>query len=102
MLDARVSPRHRRKEARRTRLSWSTTGKSQTPRDAATIGGATVGGAILGRILDDGDGDVIGGLVGAAAGTAAARQMIGKPLVVGDGAVLNMHLRAPIAVRVRN
>ena len=82
--------------------AWSTTGKSQTPKDAATIGGATVGGAILGRILDDGDGDVIGGILGAAAGTAAARQMVGKPLVVGDGAVLNMHLRAPIAVRVRN
>ena len=84
------------------KAAWSTTGKSQTPKDAATIGGATVGGAILGRILDDGDGDVIGGILGAAAGTAAARQMVGKPLVVGDGAVLNMHLRAPIAVRVRN
>ena len=84
------------------KAAWSTTGKSQTTKDAATIGGATVGGAILGRILDDGDGDVIGGLLGAAAGTAAARQVVGKPLVVGDGAVLRMHLRAPIDVRVRN
>ena len=84
------------------KAAWSTTGKSQTTKDAATIGGATVGGAILGRILDDGDGDVIGGLLGAAAGTAAARQMVGKPLTVGDGAVLRMHLRAPIDVRVRD
>ena len=58
--------------------AWSTQGKSQTPKDAATIGGATVGGAILGRILDHGDGDVIGGLLGAAAGTAVARQTIGQ------------------------
>ena len=53
------------------------TRKNQTPRDAATIGGAPVGGAILGRSLDDGEGDVTGGLLGAAAGTAAARQVVG-------------------------
>jgi type IV secretory pathway VirB10-like protein len=82
--------------------SWATRGKSQTPKDAATIGGATVGGAILGRILDKGDGDVIGGLVGAAAGTAVAHQKVGKPIVLGNGALLRMHLRAPIEVRVRS
>jgi type IV secretory pathway VirB10-like protein len=84
------------------RAAWATKGKSQTPKDAATIGGATVGGAILGRILDKGDGDVIGGLVGAAAGTALAKQKIGKPIVLGNGALLRMHLRAPIEVRVRS
>jgi hypothetical protein len=82
--------------------AWSTQGKSQTPKDAATIGGATVGGAILGRILDHGDGDVIGGLLGAAAGTAVAHQKVGQPITLGSGAVINMHLRAPIEVRVRN
>jgi hypothetical protein len=82
--------------------AWSTRGKSQTPKDAATIGGATVGGAILGRILDKGDGDVIGGLIGAAAGTAVAHQKVGQPIVLGEGAILRMHLRAPIAVRVRS
>jgi hypothetical protein len=82
--------------------AWSTQGKSQTAKDAATIGGATVGGAILGRILDHGDGDVIGGLLGAAAGTAVARQKVGQPIVLGSGAVIHMHLRAPIDVRVRN
>jgi hypothetical protein len=79
--------------------AWSATGRSQTARDAATIGGATVGGVLLGRALDKRDGDVIGGLVGAAAGTAIARQTVGKPIVVGPGAVLHMHLRAPIEVR---
>jgi hypothetical protein len=82
--------------------AWSTQGKSQTAKDAATIGGATVGGAILGRILDHGDGDVIGGLLGAAAGTAVARQKVGQPITLDSGAVINMHLRAPIEVRVRN
>jgi hypothetical protein len=82
--------------------SWSTRGKSQTPKDAATIGGATVGGAVLGRILDKGDGDVIGGLLGAAAGTAIAHQKVGQPIVLGEGAILRMHLRAPIEVRVRS
>jgi hypothetical protein len=82
--------------------AWSTQGKSQTAKDAATIGGATVGGAILGRILDHGDGDVIGGLLGAAAGTAVARQRVGQPITLDAGAVINMHLRAPIEVRVRN
>lgn len=82
--------------------AWATQGKSQTPKDAATIGGATVGGAILGRILDKGDGDVIGGLIGAAAGTAVARQKVGQPIVLDSGAILRMTLRAPIEVRVRN
>jgi hypothetical protein len=82
--------------------AWSTTGKSQTGKDAATIGGATVGGAVLGRILDKGDGDVIGGLIGAAAGTAVAHQKVGKPIVLGQGAVLRMTLRSPIEVRVRD
>ena len=82
--------------------AWSTQGKSQTAKDAATIGGATVGGAILGRILDHGDGDVIGGLLGAAAGTAVAHQKVGQPITLGSGAVIHMHLRAPIDVRVRN
>jgi type IV secretory pathway VirB10-like protein len=82
--------------------AWSTQGKSQTPKDAATIGGATVGGAILGRILDHGDGDVIGGLLGAAAGTAVAHQKVGQPITLGSGAVIHMHLRAPVEVRVRN
>ncbi len=82
--------------------AWSTEGKSQTTKDAATIGGATVGGAILGRILDHGDGEVIGGLLGAAAGSAVAHQKIGQPITLGSGAVIDMHLRAPIEVRVRD
>ncbi|HVR31019.1 MAG TPA: hypothetical protein VMS86_15970, partial [Thermoanaerobaculia bacterium] len=81
--------------------SWSVRGKNQTPKDAATIGGATVGGAILGRIFDKGDGEVVGGLVGAAAGTALARQKVGQPIVLDTGEVVSMTLRAPIEVRVR-
>jgi type IV secretory pathway VirB10-like protein len=82
--------------------AWSTSGRSQTMKDAATIGGATVGGAVLGHILDHGNGDVLGGLLGAAAGTAVAHQKIGQPIAVGSGAVIRMHLRAPIDVRVRS
>ena len=81
--------------------SWSIQGKSQTPKDAATIGGATVGGAILGRIFDKGEGEVLGGLIGAAAGTAVARQRVGKPIVLEPGAALSMTLDAPLEVRIR-
>ena len=81
--------------------SWSVRGKSQTPKDAATIGGATVGGAVLGRIFDKGEGELLGGLLGAAAGTAVARQKVGKPIVLDAGEVLDMTLDAPIEVRIR-
>ena len=83
-------------------LEWQLLAAEKRWKDAATVGGATVGGAILGRILDHGDGDVIGGLLGAAAGTAVAHQKVGQPITLGSGAVIHMHLRAPIDVRVRN
>jgi hypothetical protein len=75
-------------------------GKSQAGKDAAIIGGSTIGGAILGEAIDDGDGDVIGAIVGGLAGTAAAVKTRGKPLVVEAGTVLAIELQQSVTVEV--
>lgn len=70
-------------------------GKSETGRDAATIGGAAAGGAILGRILDRGDkkrGTVLGAILGAAAGTAIASKTEGEEVEMPAGSVLRLWL----------
>jgi outer membrane lipoprotein SlyB len=75
-------------------------GKSQAGKDAAIIGGSTVGGAILGEAIDDGDGDVIGAIVGGLAGTAAAVNTRGKPLVIEAGTLLAIELQQSVTVEV--
>ena len=67
-----------------------------------TITSTKISGDVVTFKAVDGDGDVIGGLLGAAAGTAVAHQKVGQPITLGSGAVIHMHLRAPIDVRVRN
>ncbi len=88
------------------KASYLAEGKSETKRDAATIGGAAVGGAVLGRIIghqhgDDARGTVIGGVVGAAAGTAVAASTKGKEIVLPSGHVLNVTLEAPAQVTLK-
>jgi hypothetical protein len=78
-------------------------GKSETGRDAATIGGAAAGGAILGRILDRGDkkrGTVLGAILGAAAGTAIASKTEGEEVVMPQGSVVRLWLDQPLRLNV--
>lgn len=85
------------------RASWGREGKSETKKDAATIGGATAGGAILGRILSrdhEARGTVAGAIVGGAAGTAIAAGTKGEEIVLAAGAQLTLRLDAPVTVKV--
>jgi hypothetical protein len=79
--------------------------KSQTKKDAATIGGATAGGAVIGRILGhkdgkEADGTGIGAAVGAAVGTGIAASNRGQEVVLAGGATLELRLDAPVTVPV--
>jgi len=77
-------------------------GKSETPKDAATIGGAAVLGAIIGhQVSDDDKGTAIGAVVGGAAGTAIAAHTNGKEVTVPAGSAAALELGAPVDVKVR-
>jgi hypothetical protein len=85
--------------------SFSQRGKSQTKKDAATIGGATAGGALLGNIIgnnndNEGDGTTLGAIAGAAIGTGVAASNRGQDVVIPAGTVLQIELDAPVQVRV--
>jgi hypothetical protein len=76
-------------------------GKSQKKKDAAVIGGSAAGGAVLGRVLGDDSKDaLIGGIVGAAAGTIAASQNKADPVVIEPGVQAVVALELPIHVVV--
>lgn len=78
-------------------------GRSETGRDAATIGGAAAGGAILGRVLKKSDrtkGGVIGAVVGAAAGAVIASRTPGQEVVFSEGTVVSLRLDDPVEIRV--
>jgi type IV secretory pathway VirB10-like protein len=79
-------------------------GRSETGRDAATIGGAAAGGAILGRVLNKGDkskGAVIGAILGAAIGTAVASRTPGEEVTLDDGAIVDLKLDRSVEIRPR-
>jgi type IV secretory pathway VirB10-like protein len=79
-------------------------GKSETGRDAATIGGAAAGGAILGRVLNKKDrsrGAVIGAILGAAVGTAVASRTPGEEINIFEGSVVDLKLDRPVEIRPR-
>lgn len=73
-------------------------GKSDTAKDSAKIAGATVAGAIIGHQIDSDKGKIIGGLLGGAAGTAAAAKTGGE-VEVPAGTVVGFRLDAPFEVR---
>jgi hypothetical protein len=78
--------------------------KSQTGKDAATIGGATAGGAILGNVLGGDDkqkSTLIGAAVGAAVGTAVAAETKGQAVVIEQGTVIDIVLDRPAQVTVK-
>jgi type IV secretory pathway VirB10-like protein len=79
-------------------------GRSETKKDAATIGGAAAGGAILGRILnrhDKSKGTVVGAILGAAAGTAIASKTPGEEVIIPEGTVLKLNLDNSVDIRSR-
>jgi len=82
--------------------AWLTEkGKSETPKDAATIGGAAVVGAIIGhQIRDDDTGTAIGAIVGGAAGTAIAVNTKGKEVELPAGTIGSLELGAPLEFEI--
>lgn len=79
---------------------FARSGRSETPKDAAIIGGSTLAGAVLGEAVDDDDGGVIGGIVGGLAGTAAAIKTKGKPVVLPSGSLLYIELTSAVTVEL--
>jgi type IV secretory pathway VirB10-like protein len=85
--------------------SFVQSGRNETGKDAATIGGGAAAGAILGRILSKGDrgkGGVIGALIGAAAGTAIASRTPGEPVTLAAGSVVDLRLEGSVRIRPRH
>jgi len=74
-------------------------GKSQTKKDAATIGGAAAGGALVGRIIGkDTKGTVLGALVGGAIGTGIAAGNRGQEVTLPEGMTIDIQLNSPFRV----
>jgi len=78
-------------------------GKSETKKDAATIGGAAAGGALLGRLVGhDTKGALIGAVVGGAAGTAVAAKTKGEQVEIPVGSERAIELNRPVDISVRH
>lgn len=73
-------------------------GKSEVGKDAAIIGGSTIGGAILGEAIDEGEGGIVGAVVGGIGGTIGALKTKGKPVVLPSGTTLHIALESTITV----
>jgi hypothetical protein len=69
--------------------AYSQQAKSETGKDTAKILGGAAAGAVIGHQVDDDKGTVIGGLLGAGAGAAAA-QKTGVDIKLTAGQVLNV------------
>ncbi|MGH8675442.1 MAG: glycine zipper 2TM domain-containing protein [Burkholderiales bacterium] len=85
-----------------TRVSGQITqvaAKSDTGRDTAKIVGGAAAGAIIGHQIDSDKGKIIGGLLGAAAGTAAAKKT-GTEVELPAGTVLGFTLNSPVTVEM--
>jgi biotin carboxyl carrier protein len=73
-------------------------GKSETAKDTAKIVGGAAAGAIIGHQVDDDKGTVIGGLLGAGAGAAAAKKT-GGDIKLTAGQVLTVSTQNSFEVR---
>jgi len=71
-------------------------GDSSKGEDGKTVGTTAAQGALIGVIADRGKGAVVGGGVGAAAGTAAVLLTRGKDLVLEPGTTIEIVLDRPI------
>lgn len=70
-----------------------------TGGDAAIIGGSTAGGAILGAIVGDEAGAIIGGMAGMATSTAIIVAGKDTELRVSEGTTMQLQLRESLRVR---
>lgn len=78
-------------------------GRSETKKDAATIGGATAAGVILGRVIkkrDKTEGGTIGGIVGAAVGSVVAAKTDGEAIELPAGSILQVALEESVTLSV--
>lgn len=76
--------------------SFHSQAKSQTRRDATTIGAAAVGGAVIGHAVGKDDkGTVLGALVGGAIGTGIAARTKGQEVTLPEGIVVEIQLDEP-------
>jgi len=86
------------------RASYSAAGRNKAGRDTAIIGGSAAGGAVLGHNVGGGNRDhrtVIGGILGAAIGTAIAAHTPGREVTLPRGSVVRVRLARPVPVRIR-
>jgi type IV secretory pathway VirB10-like protein len=83
--------------------SFVQSGRNETGKDAATIGGGAAAGAVLGRVLGKGNrskGSVIGAIIGAAAGAVIASRTPGEEVVIPEGTVVSLRLDEAVNVQV--
>jgi hypothetical protein len=79
---------------------FTSTGKSEKGRDTAKIVGGAAAGAILGHQTNDkSSGTIVGGLLGAGAGTLAAKKT-GTEVVLAAGTEVAIVLAAPLTIQV--
>jgi uncharacterized membrane protein len=77
-----------------------TIGKSEKGQDTAKIAGGAAAGAIIGhQVNDKSSGTIVGGLLGAAAGTLAAKKT-GSEVNLPAGTEVSIALAAPLRVQV--
>lgn len=79
-------------------------GRSETGKDAATIGGAAAAGAILGRATasrgDRKKATIIGTILGGAAGAVIASKTEGEEITIPEGTFVTIALDTPVRLRV--
>lgn len=73
-------------------------GRDNTGRDVATVGGTTGIGAIIGGIAGGGTGAAIGAGIGATAGIIGVMSTQGRPTVIRPETVLSFRLTAPVTI----
>ena len=71
--------------------------KSDTGRDTAKIAGGAIAGGVIGHQVDGDKGKIIGALLGAAAGTVAAKKT-GTEVELPAGTVIGFTLSSPVNV----
>jgi hypothetical protein len=77
---------------------YSQQGVSETGKDTAKIVGGTAAGAIIGHQVNDKNGAVVGGLLGAGAGTAAAKKTGGEVKLTA-GSVITVSTQSSFEVK---
>jgi hypothetical protein len=79
---------------------WAREGKSETGKDAATIAAGAAIGTVLGNQAKKNDrGKLIGAVLGAGVGTAAAAATKGEIVELGAGSMLELTLREAVTVQ---